>query len=74
MMVINKDIIELIIIMDLMLAPAQIIMSGPSATLGRELRIVRKGSNTFAKNSFHQRIVAINNPKKKVIKKLMITS
>ena len=42
-------------IIDFMLAPAQIMIRGPSATLGRELRIVKNGSNTLDENLFHQR-------------------
>ena len=35
------------------------IISGPNATLGNELIIVRNGSNTRERNLFHQRIVAM---------------
>ena len=47
-----------------MLAPTQIIINGPSATLGKEFKIVKYGSTILAINLFHQRIVAITNPSK----------
>ena len=39
-----------ITIIDLVLAPAHIIMIGPKATFGKEFNIVKNGSNTSAKN------------------------
>ena len=74
MIVINKEIIKLITIIDLILAPAQIIISGPRATLGRELIIVKYGSNTLDKNLFHQRIVATIKLIIDAMEKLIITS
>ena len=62
------------IIIDLIDAPAQMIISGPNATFGRELMIVKNGSNTFDKNLFHQRIVAIIRDKKEHIIKEITTS
>ena len=61
-------------IIDLILAPAHIIISGPKATLGRELIIVKYGSKTLDKNLFHQRIVAINKLITDATEKLIITS
>ena len=58
-MVINKEIVKLIIIIDLIEAPAQTIINGPKATFGKELIIVKNGSNTLDRYLFHQRIVAI---------------
>ena len=54
MIVIIKDINKAIMIIDLMLAPLQIIMIGPKATLGRLLIIVKYGSRTLAINLFHK--------------------
>lgn len=39
-------------IIELVFAPAHIIIIGPRATLGKELSIVKNGSITFAKNLF----------------------
>ena len=57
-----------------MLAPNQIIMIGPSATLGRLFNIVRYGSITFCKFLNHQSIVAIIVPNTVAILKLKIVS
>ena len=45
-----------------MLAPAQIIIRGPSATFGKLFNIVKNGSNTLAKNLLNQSILATNKP------------
>ena len=45
-----------------MLAPAQIIIRGPSATFGKLFNIVKNGSNTLAKNLLNQSILATNRP------------
>ena len=45
------------------LAPATIIISGPKATLGRELIIVKKGSTINAKIGISYKIIAIIKPK-----------
>jgi hypothetical protein len=42
-----------------MFAPAQMIISGPRATLGREFKTVRKGLIILARKFFHQNIVTI---------------
>ena len=44
----------------LILAPTQLIIIGPSATLGRELSIVKYGSKTFDINSLLYKITDIN--------------
>jgi len=44
------------------LAPKIIIISGPKATLGRELSIVKKGSTILAKVLHSYKIRAIINP------------
>jgi len=41
MIVMISEIIKLITIIDFILAPAQMMISGPKATFGSELRIVR---------------------------------
>ena len=69
---INKDIIKLITIIELILAPTQIIINGPSATLGNEFKIVKNGSITFLKKEFHQRSVAIIKPNTSDISELII--
>ena len=48
--------------MEFIFAPAQIIMIGPNATLGKLFNIVKYGSTTLAINLFHHKIVAIPNP------------
>ena len=55
-------------------APAHMMIIGPSATFGKLFKMVRYGSNTFAKNGNHHNIVAIRNPRKVPSKKLMIVS
>ena len=72
--VMNKDIIKLIKIIDLILAPAHIIISGPKATFGSEFRIVKYGFITLAIKLFHQRIMATDNDIIDDIRKLIITS
>ena len=72
--VIIKEIIKLITIIELILAPAHIIINGPNATLGSELRIVKYGSKTFDRNLFHQRIIDVINPIIVAIIKLKNTS
>ena len=74
MIVIKVDISKLIIIIEFILAPAQIIINGPRATLGREFKIVKNGEKTFDKNLFHQRRVAINRDMIDEIRKLSSTS
>jgi len=59
---------------ELVLAPTQIIIRGPRATFGREFNIVKYGSITSEINLFHQRIVAIINPTKEAMKKLINVS
>ena len=48
--------------MEFMLAPAQIIIIGPRATLGRLFKMVKYGSITLAINLFHHRIMAMRVP------------
>ncbi len=62
------------IIIDLVLAPAIIMMIGPKETLGRLFNMVKYGSITLEINLKRQRIVAIKIPPMVAIKKLMITS
>ena len=52
-------------IIELILAPTQIIIKGPRATFGREFKIVRYGSKTLAKKSLDQNKEAIKNPNPK---------
>ena len=61
-------------IIELVLAPATIIIIGPRETLGRLFNIVRYGSMTLDMNLNLQRIVAIIIPPIVPIKKLIITS
>ena len=72
--VINNEIIKLITIIEFILAPAHIIISGPNATLGREFNIVRYGSITLEINLFHHRRVDVNKPIIVAIRKLNNTS
>ena len=60
--------------MDFMLAPLHIIIMGPKATLGRLFNTVRYGSNTLARNLFHQSIMAIIIPRMVASRKLIIVS
>ena len=60
--VIIVDINRAIIIIDFWFAPANIIIIGPSATLGRLFIMVRYGSNIFAMYSFHHNILENINP------------
>ena len=59
---------------EFILAPAQIIISGPNATLGSEFNMVRYGSITFDKNLFHQSSVDVIKPIIVAIRKLTNTS
>ena len=61
-------------IIELVLAPAIIIIIGPRETLGKLFNIVRYGSMTLDMNLNLQRIVAIIIPPIVPIKKLIITS
>ena len=63
-----------IIIIDFVVAPTQIMISGPRATLGNEFKIVKYGSKTSDMNLFHQRTDAIKKPKSDAIKKLINVS
>ena len=74
MIVIITEINRAIIIIDLVPAPAIIIIIGPRATFGRLFNTVRYGSNTLAKNLNRQRRVAINIPINTPKMKLIITS
>lgn len=74
MILIIRDIIRAIITIEFLLVPTHIIISGPRATFGRELIIVKYGSIILASVLFHQRIVAINIPKADAIKKLINVS
>lgn len=60
--------------MDFPLAPAQIIIIGPSATLGNEFNIVKNGSTTFATNLKLYKNKAIKNPNEIPNKNAIITS
>ena len=68
------DIIRAIKIIEFMLAPTQMIISGPKATFGNEFKIVKYGSNTLARKGFHQRMVAHPIPMIVAKKKLRIVS
>ena len=46
-------------IIEFILAPIHIINIGPRATFGKLFKIVKYGSNTFFKKSFHHNILAI---------------
>lgn len=70
----NNDIIRAINIIELKPAPHQIIISGPSETLGKELIIVKYGSNILATISLNQRKDEIIKPKIDAIRKLIIVS
>lgn len=59
MIVTIRDINRAIIIIDLMLAPKKIIIIGPIATFGRLFIIVKYGSITLYRKSFHHSIMAI---------------
>ena len=61
-------------IIELVLAPTQMIINGPKATLGKEFNIVKYGSTTLAIVLLLQRIVAMINPRMVAIEKLMKTS
>ena len=54
-----REINRAIIIIDLILAPKNIIIIGPIATFGRLFIIVKYGSITLYRKSFHHSIMAI---------------
>ena len=68
------EISKAIIIIEFILAPAQIIIIGPNATLGKLFIIVKYGSNTLYKKLFHHNNIAINVPKIVPIPKLITVS
>ena len=68
------EIKSAIIIIDLVFAPAQTIISGPSATLGKLFSIVKNGSNTLDRNLLNHNILAKISPIKLPIIKLIIIS
>ena len=57
-----------------MLAPTQIMINGPKATLGKEFNTVKYGSITLAITLLLQSITAIMNPIIVAIEKLIKTS
>ena len=54
-----REINKAIIIIDLILAPKNMIIIGPIATFGKLLIIVKYGSITLYKKLFHHNIIAI---------------
>ena len=74
MIVINTDIRSAINIIELVLAPIQIIINGPNATFGKEFRIVIYGSIILAIVLFHHNIVAIMKPISEANIKLIMVS
>src|SRR5574344_542054 len=68
------EISRAITIIDLILAPAHIIISRPNDTLGKLLIIVKYGSITLARNLFHHKILAIKIPIKVPSEKLISVS
>lgn len=69
-----RDIKSAIKIMERIPAPHQIMIMGPSATLGKLFKIVKYGSATLEMNGNHHKIVAINKPKKVPSPKLIKVS
>ena len=74
MIVIIKEISNAIKMIEVIPAPAHIIIIGPSATLGKLFKIVRYGSNTLARNGNHHRMEAMKVPINVPNKKLIIVS
>ena len=73
-MVMIIEINRAIIIIDLVPAPAIMIIIGPKETLGKLFNIVKYGSITLDKNLNLQSMVAIKIPPMLAIKKLINTS
>ncbi len=74
MVVVKKLIKKAIKQMEERLAPIQIIIKGPKATFGRELKIVKKGSNTLAKKGNLHRKLAHTILRKELARKESKTS
>ena len=58
-----KEIISAMTMIELVLAPTQMMMSGPRDTFGREFKMVKYGSITLAKKELNQSRVAMMSPK-----------
>ena len=69
-----KFINKAMTMIDLVLAPTQMISSGPKATFGNEFNRVRNGSITLARNLKEYRRIAIINPKPIPKEKAIIVS
>ena len=69
-MLIIKEIIRAITIIESIPVPHHIIINGPSATLGNEFNTVKYGSTILDSVSFNHNIDAINRPRNDAIKKL----